>query len=211
MDLKGAVRDLRAQYGETQQRFADRLKISLRALANYEADREPTGRALYQLSRAAREIGRIDLADAFSDALAQELGASVDAMTDGEEAWAGAVVGLLRSRGAPDEWQNVVLAALEATIAAQRKDGRPGHSTHDLESRLVRAKYQLTGSAERTLSGLAEDRRRQTGESLEKAYSEVLLANPNLYKLYLAERAAAAKGTRFEKSLAVGGPRKAKK
>ena len=76
MDLKGAVRDLRAQYGETQQRFADRLKISLRALANYEADREPTGRALYQLSRAAREIGRIDLADAFSDALAQELGLS---------------------------------------------------------------------------------------------------------------------------------------
>ncbi len=73
MDLVTAVKELRAHVGESQQAFATRLGLSIRALANYEKDRNPTGRALLSLASAADEAGRHDLADLFLAALGREL------------------------------------------------------------------------------------------------------------------------------------------
>jgi transcriptional regulator with XRE-family HTH domain len=71
-----AVRELRKHVGESQQVFATRLGLSIRALANYEKDRAPTGRALAALAQAAAEAGRHDLSYEFMRVLAKELGFS---------------------------------------------------------------------------------------------------------------------------------------
>ena len=68
-----AVRQLRQHLGESLQAFATRLDLSIRAVANYEKDRAPTGKALAALAHAAADAGRHDLAYEFMRALATEL------------------------------------------------------------------------------------------------------------------------------------------
>lgn len=70
-----AVKELRRHTGESQQIFATRLGLSVRAISNYETKRPPTGRALVALAHAAAEAGRHDLAYVFTRALMQELDA----------------------------------------------------------------------------------------------------------------------------------------
>lgn len=74
MDSVQAVKNLREHFGESQQAFATRLGLSIRAIANYESDRAPTGRALMSLAQAADTAGRDDLANVFLAHLARELG-----------------------------------------------------------------------------------------------------------------------------------------
>jgi transcriptional regulator with XRE-family HTH domain len=68
-----AVRSLRQHIGESQQAFATRLGLSIRAIANYEAGRRPTGYALRALEAAAQDADRPELAAVFRAALADEL------------------------------------------------------------------------------------------------------------------------------------------
>jgi hypothetical protein len=70
-----------------------------------------------------------------------------------------------------------------------------------LEAVLLEARYNLTSKAELELQNLAKARQAKTGESYFQAYSEVLIENPELYTRYLQERAAAARGTRYQKSM----------
>lgn len=63
-----AVRELRKVYGESQQAFATRLGLSMRAVANYENKRNPDTRSLIRLTNAAREVGREDLIREFLSA-----------------------------------------------------------------------------------------------------------------------------------------------
>jgi transcriptional regulator with XRE-family HTH domain len=72
-----AVKKLREHVGESQQAFATRLGMSIRAIANYEKDREPTGRALVQLMKLADESGRPDLARVFQEVISKQLGHAV--------------------------------------------------------------------------------------------------------------------------------------
>jgi transcriptional regulator with XRE-family HTH domain len=67
------VRELRQHLGESQQAFATRLGLSIRAIANYEKDRRPTGMALLALARAAAAAGLGLLTDHFMSALMEEL------------------------------------------------------------------------------------------------------------------------------------------
>lgn len=69
-----SVRALRQHLGDTQQAFANRLQLSIRAIANYEKDRRPTGMALASLARAAAAADRQDLVNTFMSALVEELG-----------------------------------------------------------------------------------------------------------------------------------------
>jgi transcriptional regulator with XRE-family HTH domain len=69
-----AVRALRQHFGESQQAFANRLQLSIRAIANYEKDRRPAGTALVSLARAASNAGKQDLTNAFMNALVDDLG-----------------------------------------------------------------------------------------------------------------------------------------
>jgi transcriptional regulator with XRE-family HTH domain len=75
--IKEAFLALRSEYGESQQAFANRLGISIRAVANYEKDRVPRGKTLYALEIAAEQAGRKDLSAIFEDALQAELGRGI--------------------------------------------------------------------------------------------------------------------------------------
>ena len=68
-----AVRALREHLGESQQAFATRLGLSMRAVCNYEKDRGPTGKSLAALAKAASDAGRLDLAQTFIRALGKDL------------------------------------------------------------------------------------------------------------------------------------------
>src|SRR5271170_7863018 len=75
MDLVvAAVKALRHELGDSQQAFANRLGLSIRAIANYEKDRKPTGMALASLARVASDAGKHDLTSTFMLALVEELG-----------------------------------------------------------------------------------------------------------------------------------------
>lgn len=69
-----AVKALRQHLGDSQQAFANRLGLSIRAIANYEKDRRPTGTALVSLARAASDAGKKDLVSTFMTAFMDELG-----------------------------------------------------------------------------------------------------------------------------------------
>jgi transcriptional regulator with XRE-family HTH domain len=70
----GAVKALRHELGDSQQAFANRLGLSIRAIANYEKDRRPTGMALASLARAASDARKQELINTFMSALVEELG-----------------------------------------------------------------------------------------------------------------------------------------
>jgi len=199
MRLQEAVRELRAATGDSQQSFAQRLGLSMRAIANYEKDRAPNSPALYRLAKLARQVGRPDLAQIFSSALSEELHGVVEPMTPEEKAWSDAVIAALRNKNLTD-WPRVgrsIVGALERLLERTDADKAEG-----VAGVLVEARYRLGALAERQLDHLAQDRQTKTGETYEKAYSEVLMQNPELYTQYLEERAEAARGTPFEKSMA---------
>jgi transcriptional regulator with XRE-family HTH domain len=74
MELTEAVRELRRQLKDTQQGFAARLGLSIRAVANYEKDRKPDMRSLALLADAAHRNNQPKLAQLFADAVGDELG-----------------------------------------------------------------------------------------------------------------------------------------
>jgi transcriptional regulator with XRE-family HTH domain len=75
-DLNEAVKQLRQSLGDSQQQFATRLALSIRALTNYERFRRPSPRALVGMSRLANEHGAVELSRLFWSELEIELGAA---------------------------------------------------------------------------------------------------------------------------------------
>jgi transcriptional regulator with XRE-family HTH domain len=73
LQLAEAIRRLREITGDSQQAFATRLGLSIRALVNYEKDRTPNPRALAALARLATKSGQPELAQFFWKALPAEL------------------------------------------------------------------------------------------------------------------------------------------
>jgi transcriptional regulator with XRE-family HTH domain len=73
MKLTEAVKALRLGLSESQQAFATRLGISIRALVNYEKDREPPLALLLKLSAVAREAGKENLAGIFEWAFYEQI------------------------------------------------------------------------------------------------------------------------------------------
>lgn len=60
-----AIRELRAELGCSQEAFASRAGLSMRAIANYEKNRAPFPKALFQFAKLASQAGRADLASTF--------------------------------------------------------------------------------------------------------------------------------------------------
>lgn len=200
MELPEAVRQLRTVTRETQQSFAQRLSLSIRAITNYEKDRAPNDAALFRLAKLSRQVGRPDLAQVFSAALSQQLQEVVEPMTKEERVWSAVVLALLRHRDVM-QWPRLghcLVQELEKLV--RRQDAT---EVEPLAAVLLEARYSLNSKAERELENLAKARPAKTGESYYQAYSEVLIENPELYTRYLQERAAAARGTRYEKSMAL--------
>ncbi len=66
--------ELRSRLGLTQQEFAHRLGISIRAVANYDSGKPPNSKSLSALQRLANEAGEADLAATFEAELSRSLG-----------------------------------------------------------------------------------------------------------------------------------------
>src|SRR5215470_16408973 len=98
MKLNAVVKQLRAVTNDTQQSLAQRLGLSIRAIANYEKDRVPQSAVLLRLAQLAQQVGREDLAKVFQAALSTELKQVWEPMTAEERVWSEAVLALLRNR-----------------------------------------------------------------------------------------------------------------
>lgn len=73
-----AIRELRKHFDEAQYPFAQRLGISLRALASYESgDRRPPLPSMMQLMKLADAEGRHDIGDILQKKLENELGGPI--------------------------------------------------------------------------------------------------------------------------------------
>ena len=59
-ELTLKIRDLRSRLKNTQQAFANRLRVSLRAVANYESGRRPARAVLWNLAIIASKTGHQD-------------------------------------------------------------------------------------------------------------------------------------------------------
>lgn len=67
-EVAKAVRELRKTMGLSQQRFSDKIGVTLRTVAHYENDRPPEDKKLIGLYYLATECGRYDLANIFANA-----------------------------------------------------------------------------------------------------------------------------------------------
>jgi transcriptional regulator with XRE-family HTH domain len=214
-DLVSAVRELRKALGDSQQAFATRLGMSMRAIANYETDRAPSGRALYKLEQLARASGQYELAHKFAQALATEMDWAQEA---GQPVWTGLVRELVRNQKHCAGWPGIAAALVGEleTLIAHAKSGMQIESplksqeaaVANLESYLTEARHALEGSAEKTVARLAKEYLKSNPDkTMEQAQAAIWTQHPDLYAQYRQERADAARGTRFEESLAVHGTR----
>jgi transcriptional regulator with XRE-family HTH domain len=74
MNVATSIKELRAQCGDSQQAFAARMGLSIRAIANYEKDRVPTLSVLAKLAQFARQADRQDLEGVFAESIANQIG-----------------------------------------------------------------------------------------------------------------------------------------
>src|SRR5438874_8403577 len=126
MKLNAAIKQLRAVTHDTQQSWASRLGLSIRAIANYEKDRVPHSAVLLRLAKLAQQVGREDLAQVFQAALSTELKEVLEPMTAEERVWSKAVLALSRNRDRID-WPRAahgIIRALE-TLLQQKHERDP--------------------------------------------------------------------------------------
>jgi transcriptional regulator with XRE-family HTH domain len=78
MNIPEAIRSLRQEYGEGQQKFSTRIGMSMASIANYESGmREPDGPSAVKLARAALDKERPDLARVFENIIRDSMGGLV--------------------------------------------------------------------------------------------------------------------------------------
>ena len=176
----------------------------MRAIANYEKDREPGGEVLRRFASLAARHNLDSLAKIFNDAFAEEIQGRTNPSTAEETAYTQAMLLLLRNRSVFSGWgqvSNEVIAALESLIAEVRKTPSLKAALVKMEEALVELRYHAAPNAEQKIQELARARSDATGEAFEQAYVHVVYERPDLYEEYIEDRAAAAKGTRFESSM----------
>jgi transcriptional regulator with XRE-family HTH domain len=209
-DLKSAIRKFRDRAGFTQQELANRLSITARTVAGYEADREPSPPVLRKLATIASDLGFDDFVKQFSSAYARAMLERTTPANTEEEVVVRAILILMRDKELVPNWGDIfkgMLTGLERLVVDAASGRTKSSDVAPIEQAFILLRGLASPSAERKLARLATERSAQTGETYHEAYTAVLLENPNLYEQYLQERAAAAKGTSFEASMAVGKPK----
>jgi len=68
------VKDFRRMIGDTQQQFANRLKLAISSVVRYEAGKKPDTAVLFKLAASAQDEGHCQLADIFFGAASEEIG-----------------------------------------------------------------------------------------------------------------------------------------
>jgi transcriptional regulator with XRE-family HTH domain len=118
-----AVRQLRTVSGLSQQAFATRFGMSVRAIANYEKDRNPNKQALFKFAAYARELRSPELADIFNGRLNQELN-TPEHLIGNPERFAAWVLASFHGKDWLDELYEKELAKLAKKIKASPKEVR---------------------------------------------------------------------------------------
>jgi transcriptional regulator with XRE-family HTH domain len=191
-ELTAAIKQLRAHLGESQQVFANRLGITSRAVANYEAGRTPTRRVLWELMMLAGRTNNPDIENLFVEAYNATMQNLTKPANDEEEAWVRMVLTMLRNKNyvpALNELGHSLLAAAEGLMSASKQGNTLTTDNEELEEAVSWVRSQITPSAEQQLRRLASDRRSRTGETFATAYAQVLIDNPELYQKYQKELA----------------------
>jgi len=131
-------------------------------------------------------------------------------MTDEESLWSRVVCSLLRNRDLA-AWNKLAAAIsgeLERTVSKAQAGADFVGDLGQLESDLIKTRLSAKEeTAEKLLDSSAKERQLKTGETYAAAYLAILNERPELYADYQQERADAARGTRYEKSLSVSGTR----
>lgn len=182
-----SIKELRSRLKESQQAFANRLGISSRAVANYEAGRTPTRKVLWSLTMLASETGNPDLGDVFSGAYRATMQRLTSPANDEEQAWVRMVLALLRNKDSVPglkELGRSLLAAAEDLMLASEGGKTIATDTEEFQEAVLWARSQITPNAEQQLSRLAQARCLKTGESWATAQLRVLVENPELYQKY---------------------------
>lgn len=206
-DLVTAVKELRSQLGDTQQALANRLGCSLRAVANYEAGRQPTTEVLVTLANQAHLHKFENLERQFSEALSAAMQGRTTPATKEEAAWTRALLLLVRNKKVVPEWTQLATqldTALDQLLVTACTHETVRTDPHELEKALFEVRSILYPTAEGKLNRLARERSGRTGQSFEKSYSEVLLEHPDLYTEFVHQRESAAR----TRSLALHGARR---
>ena len=161
---------------------------------------------LRRLGSLAARNGRNDLAKVFYDAFERELRDRTEPSTPEESALVQAVLLLTRNRESAPKLQDISSALIEALeLLAESARGRSAKAeVARIESALIELRYHAAPNAETKINELARARSNETGEPVEQARGHVILERPDLYADYLEDRAAAAKGTSAERSMARG-------
>lgn len=73
-EIRATVRSFRLSLGCTQQQFAFLTGLAIRTVCRYELSRAPTGAALVDLARLAKQRNLPQYTESFLAALADELG-----------------------------------------------------------------------------------------------------------------------------------------
>jgi transcriptional regulator with XRE-family HTH domain len=185
--LIASIKELRSRLKESQQTFANRLGLSMRAVANYEAGRTPTRKVLWSLTMLAAETKNPDLEEVFTRAYNATMQRLTGPANDEEQAWVRMVLALLRNKASVPELDKLgrsLLAAAEGLMLASKGGKTTATDTEEFQEAVLWARSQIAPNAEQQLSRLAQARSLRTGEPWATAQLRVLVENPELYQKY---------------------------
>jgi transcriptional regulator with XRE-family HTH domain len=182
--VTSAIKKLRAELGDSQQAFANRLHQSISAIANYEAGRIPKERHLSQLAAVATEQKLDDLATVFSREYRARRAGRAEPTTLEERAFVRAILYLVRNRHIVSNWAAIrreMLQGLES-ICADNSGTLLTSPEHISSARKLLSETLpfITPRAQETITGLARARARREGVDFWTAYEQIVAENPQL-------------------------------
>jgi len=199
-EITAAIKKLRATLGDSQQAFAHRLGLSVRAIANYEGGRRPSGPVLFDLSNLAEGDKIENLAKIFGAAYAKTVRGRIQPTTDQERVLVRIVLCLSRNQHCVLDWSRLateLVASLAALVSFARSNSSGLKTDLDeLEDTLLEARERITPPAQRKLAKLARELSRGSQMPFDRAYLHVLGMHPELYAQYLEEMADANSAVR---------------
>jgi transcriptional regulator with XRE-family HTH domain len=188
--LVTAIKHFRNDLGDSQQAFATRLGLSVRAIANYEAGRTPTIAVLERLISLAEKEHRQDLITHFTKAYRSVAGDDARPRTKEEKAFSKAIVYLVRNRHLTPNWGDIT-QSLVAGLASLSSDSTGTRMSGEAAICLTKEALQRLGNPAQTeMTKLAREVQAETGKSFWIAYEETVAKFPELQSRIEREHAA---------------------
>ena len=189
--LATVIKELRSKVGDSQQAFANRLGLSVRAIANYEAGRIPKTEVLWRFIGIASDHGLHQLGQELSRAFSERMKGNEQPANSEESAFVRGMLALARNRHLLPTWPAIgrqMLVALKNLLAAAKRHEAVRTDTEELEELVEAMRQVVEPTAMESLRRLAVERRRQTGEEFDAALAAVLNEQPGLARELFEER-----------------------